>query len=181
MTEQHDDKVLSIEEQRLVKQAASLGATHQPGRDLWTDIKQQIQTTSIVQPTSRWMPFALAASLLISVISIGFSGYLYVNQSNQTISHPVASKDYISAIEQPYILARAAYLEEMVVEGSDLSPEIRAVLKENLDIIDTAISQIRSALKDNPNDGLLLDTLIQTREKEMELFRQLTTQRFATI
>jgi hypothetical protein len=129
-----------------------------------------------------WMPFALAASLAMTAISLAFSSYLFLNQ---TESVPIASNsipgNVIDMIDQPYLLARAAYLEDIVVRGESLDPDVRKVLKDNLDIIDQAIAEIRTALDENPGDALLINALIQTREKEMALLRKLTRPEMTTI
>lgn len=172
------ENIPSIDEQRLIAQAGKLGAAHQPERDLWPAIAQQITSHTTVQPAKSWMPLALAASVMLTAISLAFSSYVYFNQPEAKL---VVVNDPVDSIEQPYILARAAYLEELLVQDEQLSPEVIAVLNDNLDVIDNAITEIRKALKDNPEDAMLLDTLIQTREKEMALFRQLTTQRITSI
>lgn len=179
MTNDSDNTVGSIEERRIANAAASLEPIYSPERDLWPEIENRISDTdSRIKPMPKWMPYALAASLLMTVVSLGVSTNLYLNQTNSVVT---ASNDHIDAIEQPYMLARVSYLEEMVVQGEELSPEIRLVLKENLEIIDKAIESIHSALEVNPNDAQLIDKLIQTREQEMAFFRQLTKRRVTTI
>ncbi len=181
MTKDTDQPISSLEEQRIVKAAQALDPIYEPERDLWPSIEQQIadNRTGMTQ-IPRWVPLALAASFLLTVVSLGFSTHLYINQ-NQTIPSDIASNDYITSIEQPYMLARASYLEEMVVQDEQFSPEIRLVLKENLKIIDDAIAEIHLALKQDPENALLIGKLIQTREQEMAFFRQLTKRRTSTI
>lgn len=181
MTNDTEQQVTSLAEQRLVKAAQKLNPIHEPERDLWPDIEKAIsEDTATIRPMPRWMPFALAASVLLTVISLGFSTHVYMNQV-QTNPLVVASNDYINSIEQPYMLARASYLEEMVVQDEQLSPEIRLVLKENLQIIDDAIAEIHMALEQDPDNVLLIDKLVKTREQEMTFFRQLTKRRTSTI
>ena len=181
MTKDTEQQVSSLEEQRLVKAAKALEPAYEPERDLWPEIENAISAQSnTIRPMPRWMPFALAASVLLTVVSMGFTTHVYMNQ-NQTNSPVVASNDYITAIEQPYMLARASYLEEMVVQDEQLSPEIRLVLKDNLQIIDDAISEIHKALEQDPDNAHLIDKLVQTREQEMAFFRQLTKRRISTI
>ena len=181
MTHENDQSVASLEEQRLIKAAQALGPAHAPSQDLWPAIEHAIKDTDNHRRLMpRWMPYAMAASILLTVISLGFSTNLYLNQI-QTNTVVVTSNSYIDAIEQPYILARTSYLEEIVVHGQELSPEIRVVLKDNLQIIDEAIADIYNALAQDPDDKQLIDKLIQIREQEMGLFRQLTKRRISTI
>lgn len=179
MSKDSNQTIGSLEERRIANAAADLEPIYAPQRDLWPEIENSISGSQTrTKPMPTWMPYALAASILMTVVSLGVSTNFYLNQTKSVV---VASNDYIDAIEQPYMLARVSYLEEMVVQGQDLSPEIRLVLKENLEIIDKAVESIHEALATNPNDAQLIDRLIQTREQEMALFRQLTKRRVTTI
>lgn len=169
------DNIESLEMQRIIRQASELEPTHRPERDLWQDIQSNL--TPKAKPKFNWMPYALAATVILSVLSISFNGYLMI----QTKSVQTASNTNIEEIEKPYILARTALLEEIVTNENQLSPEMREVLDVNLEIIDNALNEIRKELKINPNDAYLIEALVTTREKELELFRQLTVHRYATI
>lgn len=169
------DNVTSLEMQRILSKASELDAVHQPERDLWPDIESKLSPKA--KAKYNWMPYALAASVLLAFISVSFNGYLLT----QTKPVLTASNTNISDIERPYILARTALLEEIVTNENQLSPEMREVLDVNLEIIDKALYEIRQELEVNPNDAYLIDALITTREKELELFRQLTVHRYVTI
>ena len=172
----------STEHEKISQLASQLKAIHEPERDLWPVIEDQIGDNYQQHRTSQWMPFALAASLLISVISMGFSGYLYLNEpsvdnlvANESLASPV------DMIEKSYMVAKATYLTELATDKRQLTPEMRKVLRKNLEIIDKAASEIHTALETSPNDMFLMETLVQTRDKEIELLRQVASQPVTTI
>ncbi|MCP4414468.1 MAG: hypothetical protein GY808_18085 [Gammaproteobacteria bacterium] len=167
----------STDNEIITQLASELKAVHEPERDLWPVIEEQIRGGYQEHQTGQWMPFALAASLLISVISIGFSGYLYLNVSaDSNLVAEQSSANPVDLIENSYRVAKAAYLTELATDKRQLTPEMRKVLRKNLEIIDQAASEIHAALKISPNDIFLMDTLIQTRDKEIELLRQVASQ-----
>lgn len=176
MTDKSDnDNVESLEMQRILNKANNLDAVHSPERDLWPEIESKL--TAKHKAKFNWAHYALAASVILSVLSITLNGYLLT----QTKTVITASNTNISDIERPYILARTALLEEIVTNENQLSDEMREVLDVNIKIIDKALNEIRAELEVNPNDAYLIDALVRTREKEIELFRQLTVHRYATI
>ncbi len=172
----------STDNEKITQLVSELQANHEPERDLWPVIEDQIRGTYQEQQSGQWMPFALAASLLISIISIGFSGYLYLNVSvDSNLVAEQSSANPVELIENSYRVAKAAYLTELATDKRQLTPEMRKVLRKNLEIIDQAASEIHAALKTSPNDIFLMNTLIQTREKEIELLRQVASQPTTTI
>ncbi len=178
-----NESITPIGDRRRGQLAPRLKATHEPEKDLWPMIEHGIQSSQVKQPAFQWMPYALAASLLVSILSISLSGYLYVNQQELTaqINIEPATVSNLELIEKPYIIAKTTYLTEIATDHRQLTPELKEVLRNNLEIIETAASEIHAALKANPNDAFLMDTLIQTREKEIELLRQVTSQPATTI
>jgi len=172
------DNIESIQVQRLRRKLGDLEPIHEPESDLWSGIESSIRSEKPKSKTPSWMPFALAASLILTVSSIGFSGFMYFNQTNSDL---VASKKYVGLIEQPYTLARAAYIDEIESEQLRLRPEMKQLLYSNLEVIDKAVSEIRAALELNPDNPLLLESLVQTREKEIKLLKQITAKQNTTI
>ena len=171
----NNDNIESLEMQRIISKAADLEAVHSPDRDLWPEIEANL--TAKPKAKFNWMPYALAASVILAMVSVTFNGYLLT----QTKTVITASNTNVSDIERPYILARTALLQEIATNENQLSDEMREVLDVNLKIIDKALNEIRTELEINPNDADLINALLETREKELELFRQLTVHRYVTI
>ena len=171
-------------EHSIIRQARMLNREIEPETDLWPAIanrirelpQQEVNQTSI----NRWMPVALAASVLIAIGALGFAGYTNYSVQPQVVV-TATEESTIDLIEQPFMAARASYLTTLVTEEQQMSPEVRDVLKKNLKIIDDATREIRLALIKNPNDSFLMDALLQTRQKELELFNIVTNQGHDTI
>ncbi len=176
---QDDEKLADLAEHSIRRQAGLLDKEIQPETELWPRIEAAIknlpQQEVINANTNRWMPMAMAASLLLAIGSLGFAGYTSysVNQNTGTF---VAEESTLNLIEQPYMVARTGYLTSLVTDEQQMSPEVREVLKKNLKIIDDAAREIHKALEENPNDPFLTDALLLTRQKEMDLLNQVASQ-----
>jgi hypothetical protein len=174
-------------EQQIAQQAANLTKDIQPKRELWPEIAQRIKETPQDLPEkqqNRWLPFAMAASLMIALGSLGFAGYTNMQLQEQlakTAESEAKVNAVIDSIEQPYRIARTSYLNALATQEQYLSPEDREVLRKNLKIINDAANEIRAALVKNPNDPLLIEALILTHNKELALLNQLTNQGLDTI
>lgn len=179
-----NDKPIDLAEHSIARQAGQLNKELQPETDLWPAIAEKIselpQEESGSSKRHRWMPMAMAASLLLAVGAIGFSGYSHYSLQQQ-IDSQIVEASASTLIEQPYSMVRTGYMEMMARDDSQMTPEVREVLKKNLKIIDDATEEIRKALKANPNDPFLLDALLLIREQELQLFNQVTNQEPNTI
>ena len=175
-----NNRPTDLAEHAITRQARMLNSDIEPENDLWPNIAEQIRDLpqeEVNQPVnSRWMPMAVAASMLIAVGAIGFAGY--VNYSVQQQVGPtivLEEQTTVELIEQPFMIARASYLTALVTQEQQMSPEVRDVLQKNLTIIDDATREIRKALKENPNDPFLTEALLLTRQKELALLNQVTS------
>jgi len=174
-----DNVPTDLAEHSIVRKARMLDKEIQPETDLWSGIADQIRDLpqqDYNQPSyNSWMPVAMAACMLIAIGALGFAGYTNYSMQPQTIV-TIAEESTVTLIEQPYMVARTGYLTALATEEQQMSPQVREVLKKNLKIIDDATQEIRKALKENPNDPFLTDALLLTRQKELQLFNQLTNQ-----
>jgi len=150
-----------------------------PERDLFPAIAARLE---LGRPRRRTWLLPLAAALLLAA---GLVLMLRLEQSSRggAVSTPppaVATGPAVSAI------ARTAYgdtdraladirreLRRTIEERKDdLPPETRAVVFENLRVIESAISDIEIALDAAPADGDLARTYIAYRERQIDLLRQ---------
>ena len=178
MTE-YDNKPTDLAEHSIVRQAKLLDKELQPKNDLWPNIANKVRDLPQQEfnqfAYGRWMPFALAASMLIAVGALSFAGYTNYELQQQTHT-AVVEEPTVSLIEQPFMIARTSLLTKIATDEQQMSPDVRAVLKKNLKIIDDATREIHQALEDNPNDPFLTDALLLTRQKELRLLNQVTNQ-----
>jgi hypothetical protein len=97
------------------------------------------------------------------------------------VAVPVATTaprlDPLVAIDQGFTPARLAYLHDLATRESQLDPETRALLLQNLQVIEAATAQIRAALDEYPDDPLLLDALDLVNRNELEILEQLAAPR----
>jgi len=165
MTEEFDDK--------LDRAARQLATGIAPERDLWPDI-----ATAIAEPRrSRWTPmFAQAAAVVLLVGASSAITYVSVKDDNR----PVVSIEPELVFEQTsfganYNLgpgfqdARNSLRAELDVELMNLSPEARTNVKENLELIHTAIADINAVLEKEPENVLLQQMLLRAYREELTL------------
>lgn len=136
-----------------------------PERDLWPEIAQHISTPA----RQRWLPTAVAASVLVSAMSAVFTWQLY--QQRAADAALANSQQLLQQIESPYQLARTSYAEQWPALKTNLDPETAATVERNLQIIRTAHEQLAKALNKQPNDPALQQLLRQTLAKEIEVYQ----------
>ncbi|NQD36665.1 hypothetical protein HPT27_06480 [Permianibacter sp. IMCC34836] len=136
-----------------------------PERDLWPEIAQQISKPA----RQRWLPAAVAASVLVSAMSAVFTWQLYQQRSDDAAL--ASSQQLLQQIESPYQLARTSYAEQWPTLKTNLDPETAATVERNLQIIRTAHEQLAKALNKQPDDPALQQLLRQTLAKEIEVYQ----------
>ena len=149
----------------LRKQLDTLSPELSPARDLWPDIAQQINR----QPKQRWLPMAVAASVLVSAMSGIFTWQMYQQrQSEQAIAN---AERLLQQIESPYSQARVSYAEQWPTMRANLDPETAAIVERNLQIIGEAHKELVKALQKQPDDPALQQLMRQTLAKEIEVYQ----------
>ncbi len=164
----NDDK-LTTAAQRLSKEAS-------PQRDLWPGIAEAIEAPV----RRRWTPmFAQAAAVLLLVGAS--SAVTYIAMKDQQAPVTVVSSDLL--FEQAsfgnrynlgpgYLDARNALAAELDADLARLSPQSRAEIEENIELIRTAIHDINLALEQEPDNALLQQRLLNAYREELSLLRR---------
>jgi hypothetical protein len=163
---------------------ASLPESVAPQRDLWPEIRAEIEKTPIVAPArpvqSTW--FRLAAAILL-VLATSFVTYYVTRQSMQ---QPVAKN--VEAVPAPvigaqpasfsfgrdslgagYENARAELDKRFQTSLAALPPADRAKVEKNLADLRHAADEISATLAQHPSDPLLQDLLMSTYQSELQL------------
>jgi anti-sigma factor RsiW len=169
-----------------------------PSTDLWPAIADQIggvRRPDIATFQRRQMrrlsftvPQLAAASLLLAAISGGLAWKLHPSaQLSSAVSapavaadRPAASPDAAAPLSvEPVSLADAQYdaavadLQRAVARGRGrLDATTIAIVEHNLQIIDQAIEQARTALEADPANGYLSSHLIEARRRKLDLLRR---------
>lgn len=183
MQECSDCRDLLVEMESIANNAREI-KDMEPSKDLWPEIKRQVlqknQKTGLPGKSlfenfsfySRRPAFALSALLviiiLIPLIYFGFppSGIQDNNQERIALEHfRIAEQHYRVAIEALY---RA--LESRDVE---LSPELAAVFKANLEIIDDSIRICKAAVEKQPGNPVANRLLLVCYNKKIDLLNEI--------
>lgn len=163
-------------EDRLLEAARRLGTDISPQRDLWPDIAAEIGEPQ----RSRWAPLlAQAAAVVLLVGGSSAITYLLVAEQQQLVTRvgpellfEQASFGNRYSLGPGFQDARSALIGELEVELERLSPESRADIEANLDLIYTAIVEINQALERDPNNTLLQQQLLKAYREELTVLRR---------
>ncbi len=168
MTEREDD--------RLLEAARRLRTDISPQRDLWPGI-----AAAISEPRqSRWAPlFAQAAAVVLLIGASSSITYLLVADQQRPITRVTpdllfeqASFGSRYSLGPDFQDARSILIADLEVELERLSPESRAVIEVNLDVIHSAIFEINEALERDPDNTLLQQQLLNAYREELTLLRR---------
>lgn len=168
----------------------ALGALPQdvaPQRDLWPQIRVEIEKTPIVAPKpvgnaqANW--FRLAAAVLL-VVGTSFVTYYVTRESMQpqvaqvapqavpapqVTGQPASFSFGSQRLGAGYTNARAELDKRFQERLAALPPADRAKVESNLADLRRAASEISRTLADNPSDPLLQDLLMSTYQSELQL------------
>jgi len=169
MTERNDDK--------LTRAARQLATEISPQRDLWPGIARAIETPR----RSRWTPMFAQAAAVVLLVGVSSSvTYLGVRNTEQPVVQVTPDLIFEQAsfggrynLGPGFQDARNALVAEFEVELQRLSPETRAEIASNLELVRKAIFDINQALKQEPDNALLQERLLRTYRDELELLRHI--------
>ena len=164
---------------------ASLPESVAPQRDLWPQIRAEIEQTPIAAPKSvvqsNW--FRLAAAVLL-VLATSFVTYYVTRQSmqDQFARIPPEAAPAPQLTGQPasftfgrerlgagYENARAELDKRFKERLATLPPADRAKVEKNLADLRHAADEISATLAQHPSDPLLQDLLMSTYQSELQL------------
>jgi hypothetical protein len=166
---------------------ASLPEDVAPERDLWPQIRAEIEKTPIVAPApasrvqSQW--FRLAATVLL-VLATSLVTYYVTRQSMQpqmvqtapealpapeVISQPAGFSFGHEQLGAGYRNARAELDKSFQQRIAALPPADRTKVERNLADLRRAADEISATLAKNPSDPLLQDLLMSTYQSELQL------------
>jgi len=165
-TDEDDNLISDFELAQLVR---DLDREKMPERDLWAGIQRNILDHPQKTPgrdQQLWMPYAVAASMLIAVASL---------MLNLTQDQPVSFQTETAGfdqMQQEYIQVRNPMVEEFNRVNDRLDDKTMTVLHQNLDILAQARADLEQQVRENPDNQRLLDLLLKIHEQELELLRQ---------
>jgi anti-sigma factor RsiW len=168
-----DCRALAHDLDRLRDAAGALPREVQPSRDLWPVIAARIETGSAA-PSWWHRPGLLLAALVL--VALGSSALTAAVLRTPAEPPPIvvterAAEDW----EEDFDLAAAELRAAVDARRAELDPATRAVVDENLRIIDQAIEETRAALADHPGDPGLRRGLAANGEQRIALLRHVLT------
>ncbi|MEQ9002300.1 MAG: hypothetical protein RIE74_01925 [Pseudomonadales bacterium] len=135
-----------------------------PDRDLWPGIRARLAQ----RRRGRWMPLAVAASL---VISLGAA--LFAWQAHQERLGEAERVDALLAeIQAPYRQGRAEHQARWAALRQTLDPDTAAVIERNVAIIEAASAALADAVAEAPDSAIARELLTRTLMREQTLYRQ---------
>jgi hypothetical protein len=161
-----------IEELRaMLHRMAQLPAAITPTRDLRSDVWAKVDHKTL---WSFRYPLAAAAVLLIA-LSSAITVFVLRPESGPQIRmtemQATPSVDLVS-LEREYSQEVEELQRALRQDRESLSPETVRILEENLQIIDSAIQEARTALATDPQSGMLGELLRSAYQRKVELLKQ---------
>ncbi len=167
MTDTFDDK--------LDRAARQLATEISPERDLWPGVAE-----AIAPRRSRWTPMLAQAAAVVLLVGAS-SGITYILTSDSNAPVTQISPELVfeqATFGTDYNLgpefqdARNGLRAELDAEMERLSPEARADIQANLDLIHNAIVEINAALAEQPDNVVLQQKLLRAYREELTLLRR---------
>ena len=163
---------------KLMAAAAQLSTEIAPERDLWPEIEARIEVPA---RRSRWTPYLAQAAAIVLLIGASSSVTYMMTKSGPNVSPGTTAlgldSDFVSfggnyELGQGFQNARNNLAAQMDLELDRLSPDVRAEVEENLAVIRNAITEINSALEEEPDNVLLQELLLKTYREELTVMRK---------
>jgi len=167
---------------RLRDQARLLARPQRPDRDLWEGIAPQLTPREVApahRPHFGWERMLALAATVAIVAGVAFllpeleTADPGMGPQAQEHTETMTWQEEVARADQQYQKTRAVLTAAIEDRESDLSPETLAVLEKNLAAIDTAVTEIRTAMAADPNEPLLLRLLVATQEKELNMLQRI--------
>lgn len=181
-----------VEDARLLQREARLIGSEGPPAGAWDRLADRLQQQTDVRragPTSsgdhdafswRWMAVAAALAAVVGASLFGLRQSLFTaNESAPPAVEVIATPaSLVESIELELDQAAQHYeraisgLEQVASESeSPLDPAVTATLRENLEIIDSAIDDSREALRAEPDSQLAQESLFDAFRRKVALLQ----------
>ena len=161
-----------------IRRTAAALDEHLPPPRLWAKIASSIEDQqqkpwwerSLANTFSAWVPVAVAASVTLLLGAAWLAWRPMSPTAPQTGTLQPADPG-VTMAEQDYEQAIAGLLQIAEAQNQGLDPDTRAVLQQNLAVIDRAISESRAALSTEPASGLAQDSLLEALDTKVALLQ----------
>jgi hypothetical protein len=134
--------------------------------DLWPGIKNKLPQTQTWWPQAAGL--SIAASLFVCILSLGYSVYLH--QDNNNLRTQLTASIIHDATPAGISAIPVSLNSQSCSESQD-----EVIIRENLIIIEMALTQIRTALKESPNNPTLNKRLLDLSKQQINLVNRANT------
>lgn len=160
----------------LLAEAAAFAREVSPSRDLWPGIAERIRPErrglAFLPPGRWWSAAGLAAAAALAVALVSSLVGREAPPAAPVSPTPVrAEESALRDAEADYARATSALLAALQ-QRRDLSPETLASVQRNLDVIDQALGEVRTALAKDPGNPELTRMLAATHRKKVDVLRR---------
>ncbi len=155
----------------LARALKNLDTEMQPERDLWQGIERRIQDYPQKRRwelSGNWMPYGVAASLLVAFTAL-FVNLAMVNNTSQQLA---SGDNNFSRIQAEYIQVRNPLVQKFSEVNKDLDEQTLSDLYRNLDILAQARRDIEAQVRANPDNQRLVESLMRIHKQELDLLKQ---------
>ena len=160
-----------VTDMSLAREIKNLEREMVPERDLWLGIERQIQDYpqkgKLTLPDN-WMPYGVAASLLIAVSAL----LLNLVELNRSATGLVSLDQSIDRMQVEYVQIRNPLVQKFQEVNRNLDEQTLNDLYLNLDILAQARRDIEAQVREDPQNRRLVEMLMRIHEQELELLQQ---------
>jgi len=180
-----DRRELLGEESALVRRLGALPREIEPVRNLWPAVEARIAPPVHASTRTGSGRLARAAAIALTVAGAAMTGtwlgYDYGSHRTPVAHRAPARGVEVERLELAFAAARENYLRQLALEGERLDAPEREALRTQLAVIDRAVHQLRDAMAADPDNPLYIDSLLMTREREMEMLADISTTRYTRL
>ncbi len=179
-------------DESLKKEFENFDFSVEPERDLWPGIESLIDANDqidsdnnvIALPDTRknnsslpnWLPYSIAASLILCTVSILFNVFAYQKLSDMNTEQYVQVKeqlDQMALLEQQHSLVRAEINQFLLKEEKLLDPNLIIEIRQALHAIDSASRELKAGLNADPENTHFSDMLNEAYQQEAGILKTL--------
>lgn len=151
-----------------------------PSRNLWPGVLARIDTKSAAG-TSWWLQLA-AAGIALAVLSVPLSVWWMGHQEGdvtpaaeiESSESQMTARAQLARSEDGVLLARTDLVTAIERHRDILEDETLQILEENMDLLDQAIGELRTALDDDPQNLRLRMLLASRYQQERKLLQKVS-------
>lgn len=192
-----DPLVTQPEFEQLTARLSELPASLEPERDLWSGVEAGLQPRQGKRrsawrrsaPVRHWtrqhwtqaLAAALGVALGVAVTWLAMSGAQNApgmpgSSGGDSEAVRLASAGAgVEEVESQFLRAKEELWLVAFERRDELSPEAWGVVQQNLQILDSAISNLRSALAEDPDNPNLQKRLLSNHRRSLDLLRDATS------